>query len=89
YEAVTGRPAQPWSVKDAPWPVYDLFDSRDGTKIFVSIVGEEHWSDFCRAFGREAWLDDPRLDTKDARIAARGWMIPEIAAILRQYSVDD
>ncbi|WP_171523316.1 CoA transferase, partial [Acinetobacter baumannii] len=27
--------------------------------------------------------------TKDARIAARGWMIPEIAAILRQYSVDD
>ncbi|MFX5752212.1 CoA transferase, partial [Acinetobacter baumannii] len=45
YEAVTGRPAQPWSVKDAPWPVYDLFDSRDGTKIFVSIVGEEHWSD--------------------------------------------
>ncbi|MGL4289966.1 MAG: CaiB/BaiF CoA transferase family protein [Phreatobacter sp.] len=89
YEAVTGRPAQPWSVKDAPWPVYDLFDSRDGTKIFVSIVGEEHWSDFCRAFGREAWLDDPRLATKDARIAARGWMIPEIAAILREHSVED
>jgi crotonobetainyl-CoA:carnitine CoA-transferase CaiB-like acyl-CoA transferase len=89
YQAVTGQPAQPWSVKEAPWPVYDLFETREGTKIFVSIVGEEHWRDFCRAFGREAWLADPRLATNPDRVKARGWMIPEIAAILRQQSAAD
>jgi crotonobetainyl-CoA:carnitine CoA-transferase CaiB-like acyl-CoA transferase len=86
YEAVTGRPCQPWSVKDAPWPVYDLFDTGDGAKIFVSIVGEEHWRDFCRAFGREAWLADPRLADKDGRVAARPWLIPDIAAILETFT---
>jgi crotonobetainyl-CoA:carnitine CoA-transferase CaiB-like acyl-CoA transferase len=88
FEAVTGQPAQPWSVKDAPWTVYDLFDAADG-KIFVAIVGEEHWSDFCHAFGREAWLADPRLSTNPDRVKARGWLIPEIAAILRERSAAD
>jgi crotonobetainyl-CoA:carnitine CoA-transferase CaiB-like acyl-CoA transferase len=88
FEAVTGEPAQPWSVKDAPWPVYDLFDAADG-KIFLAIVGEEHWGDFCRSFGRKAWLADPRLATGTDRVKARAWLIPEIAAILRERSVAD
>jgi crotonobetainyl-CoA:carnitine CoA-transferase CaiB-like acyl-CoA transferase len=86
YQTVNGRPSEPWSVKDAPWPVYDLFDTKDGTKIFVSIVGEEHWQDFCRTFAREAWLVDPRLATNRDRVKARSWMIPEIAEILREHS---
>lgn len=84
YESVTGQPAQPWSVRDAPWPVYDLFETADGSKMFLAIVGEEHWRDFCRAFGRDAWLADERLATSAARVAARDWLIPEIAALLRE-----
>ena len=52
YETVTGLPSVPYSVKDSPWPVYDLFDTKDGTKLFVTIVGEEHWEAFCKTFGR-------------------------------------
>ena len=86
YQAVTGEPAQPWSVKDAPWPVYDLFDTADGSRMFVAVVGEEQWEGFCRAFGCDAWLADPRLASKLDRVAARSWMIPEIAAILRGHT---
>ncbi len=43
YETVTGQPSMPYSVKDSPWPVYDLFDTSDGSKLFVTIVGEEQW----------------------------------------------
>jgi len=86
FDAVTGTRAQPWSVRDAPWPVYDLFDTADGSKIFIAIVGEEHWRDFCTAFGRDTWLADPRLATSAARVEARGWLIPEIAALLRTRS---
>ena len=53
FETVTGQPSIPYSVKDSPWPVYDLFDTRDGSKLFVTIVGEEQWEAFCRAFDRD------------------------------------
>ena len=85
FETVTGTPSIPYSVKDSPWPVYDLFDTADGSKLFVTIVGEEHWVAFCRTFGREAWLSDARLSTNQLRVDQRGWMIPDIAGIFRQW----
>lgn len=85
FETVTGTPSIPFSIKDSPWPVYDLFDTKDGTKLFVAIVGEEHWQAFCRAFGREGWLADPRLATNQGRVDQRPWIIPEIAEVLRKW----
>jgi crotonobetainyl-CoA:carnitine CoA-transferase CaiB-like acyl-CoA transferase len=85
YETVTGTPAVPYSVKDSPWPVYDLFRTRDNTLLFVAVVGQEHWTAFCRAFGRDDWLTDSRLATNQGRVDQRSWLIPEIAAILRKW----
>lgn len=85
FETVTRTPSIPYSVKDSPWPVYDLFDTADSSKLFVTIVGEEHWQAFCKTFGRESWLADPRLATNQGRVDQRGWMIPEIAEIFRRW----
>jgi crotonobetainyl-CoA:carnitine CoA-transferase CaiB-like acyl-CoA transferase len=85
YETVTGEKALPLAVKSSPWPVYDLFETRDGKKIFITIVGEEHWQGFCRTFGREAWLSDPRMATNQGRVDERSWIIPDIAGIVRQW----
>jgi len=84
-ETVTGEPSTPYSVKQSPWPVYDLFDTRDGSKLFVTIVGEEQWQAFCRAFDRESWLNDPRFVTSQDRVDHRDWLIPEIAKIFAQW----
>jgi crotonobetainyl-CoA:carnitine CoA-transferase CaiB-like acyl-CoA transferase len=89
YETVTGQPSVPYSVKDSPWPVYDLFDTKDGSKLFVTVVGEEQWASFCGAFDREAWLGDPRFATGQGRVDHRGWLIPEIAKIFRQWTKAD
>jgi len=89
FETVTGTPAMPYSVKDSPWAVYDLFRTKDGTQLFVTVVGEEQWRAFCQAFGREAWLADPRLATNQGRVDQRAWLIPEIAAILRDWPAAD
>ena len=86
-EAVTGEPSEPWSVKERPWPVYDLFDTADGTKLFVGIIGDGQWKDFCVEFGREDWLRDPRLQTNTDRSAARPWLVPLIAEIIGQHTV--
>jgi crotonobetainyl-CoA:carnitine CoA-transferase CaiB-like acyl-CoA transferase len=88
-ETVTGQPSVPYSVKDSPWPVYDLFDTSDGSKLFVTIVGEEQWQAFCHAFDRVTWLSDPRFATGQDRVDQRGWLIPEIAKIFRQWTKAD
>lgn len=89
FESVTGERSQPWSVKEAPWPVYDLFDTKGGEKIFVSIVGEEHWVGFCEAFDRKGWLSDPRLATSQGRVDNRSWIIPEIRDIVARYDSEE
>ena len=77
----------PWSVRAAPWPVYDLFETGDGQSVFLSIVGEEQWEAFCRSFGFEAWLADPRLSTSQGRVDNRGWIVPAIADALRKQAM--
>jgi crotonobetainyl-CoA:carnitine CoA-transferase CaiB-like acyl-CoA transferase len=89
YETVTGQPSVPYSVKDSPWPVYDLFDTKDGSKLFVTIVGEEQWQAFCGAFDRRDWLSDPRFATGQDRVDQRGWLIPEIAKIFKKCTKAD
>lgn len=86
-EAVTGVKAVPWSVKTPPWPVYDLFDTEDGKQIFIAIVGDQQWRDFCAGFGMQAWLDDPELATNADRTARRNRLIPEIRRITVAYSL--
>ena len=89
YESVTGTPAQPWSVKEAPWPVYDLFQTKGGSQIFVSIVGEEHWRDFWTEFGRPEWLSDPATQDNLGRVAARPRFMPVIIELLKERDLDD
>lgn len=87
-EAMTGEASEPWSVKERPWPVYDLFDMTDGTQLFVGIIGDGQWNDFCVEFGREEWLSDPRLQTNNDRSAQRSWLLPEVRALLTAIPVD-
>jgi crotonobetainyl-CoA:carnitine CoA-transferase CaiB-like acyl-CoA transferase len=89
YETVTGEPSVPYSIKDSPWPVYDLFDTADGSKLFVTIVGEEQWQAFCHAFDREAWLSDPRFASGQGRVDHRDLLIPEIATIFKRWTKAD
>jgi crotonobetainyl-CoA:carnitine CoA-transferase CaiB-like acyl-CoA transferase len=89
FESVTGEASTPWSVKASPWPVYDLFETKGGEKIFVSIVGEEQWEGFCRTFQRAEWLADPRLATSQGRVDNRSWMIPAIAALLKERAMTE
>ena len=89
YEAVTGQPSITYAIKRSPWPVYDLFDTKDGAKVFVTVVGEEHWDALCRTFGKEAWLTDPRLATMGGRVESRSWIVPELATVFAAWTTAD
>ena len=87
-EAITEQPAQPWSAKTRPWPVYDLFDTADGAKLFVGIVGDGQWKDFCQTFVKTEWLTDDRLQTNADCSAVRHCILPIIVDNIRSRSYD-
>jgi crotonobetainyl-CoA:carnitine CoA-transferase CaiB-like acyl-CoA transferase len=84
--AATGQPAAPMPSRLQTWGVYDIFTVKDGEQIFLAVVSDKQWPVFCKAFGLEEMLADPRLATNNDRVLAREWMMPALRAHLARYS---
>src|SRR6195256_5545684 len=82
YE-MTGVKPRSMPEREHAWPIYDIFETVGGERIFIGVVTEGHWKSFCREFGLAEFLDDPTLDTTTARILARGKIIPRAAEEIR------
>ncbi|MEJ8857654.1 CaiB/BaiF CoA-transferase family protein [Variovorax robiniae] len=82
--AATGKAADPMPSRISAWAVYDVFTVKDGEQIFLAAVSDKQWGIFCKAFGLEEMLADPRLKTNNDRVKARDWMLP----ILRSHLAD-
>jgi len=59
---------------------------KDGEQIFLAAVSDKQWAIFCKAFGLEEMLADPRLKTNNDRVLAREWMMPILRSHLAGYS---
>ncbi|HWT20157.1 MAG TPA: CaiB/BaiF CoA-transferase family protein, partial [Variovorax sp.] len=84
--AATGRAADPMPSRISAWAVYDVFTVKDGEQIFLAAVSDKQWAIFCKAFGLEEMLADPRLKTNNDRVLARDWMMPILRSHLAGYS---
>jgi crotonobetainyl-CoA:carnitine CoA-transferase CaiB-like acyl-CoA transferase len=87
-EALAGEPVPPMSVRRAGWGIYQPFATRDGDQLFVGVTSNNHWQRFCEAFDRPDLFADPRLATNEDRVAARAWLIPQVAALMARYDKD-
>lgn len=76
---IEGTESPPMPERVFSWPVYDIFQTRDGRQIFLGAVTETQWAALCRVLGLEALLSDPRLQTRPDQIAARSWTLPVVA----------
>ena len=82
---LTGIAPQPFgAVRQPPWGVYDIFDTVDG-RVFVAVVSDAQWQAFARAFMPPEWADDARLKTSVQREAARSWLVPGVAEVLKHW----
>ena len=82
--AATGKAADPMPSRISAWGVYDVFTVKDGEQIFLAAVSDKQWAIFCKAFGLEEMMADPRLKTNNDRVLAREWMMP----VLRSHLAD-
>ena len=87
--AVTGTPAAPMPARISAWAVYDVFETGDGEKVFVGVVSDSQWKQFCAAFDCQSWLDDEELATNNVRVERRNQIIPELRSLFRKFSQRD
>lgn len=84
--AVTGQPAAPMPARISAWAIYDVFEAKDGEQIFLAVVSDGAWREFCQAFELQTLHDDPRLASNNDRVKARDWLIPLLREKMAAYS---
>src|ERR1700744_3533565 len=87
YE-MTGNKPRSIPEREHAWPIYDIFDTAGGNRIFIGVVTEGHWQSFCREFGLEEFAEDPTLRSTTDRIMARGRIIPRVAEEIKRWDVN-
>lgn len=85
---IEGREAPPMPERDFSWPVYDIFETKDGRQIFVGAVTEGQWATLCRLLDLTELLDDPALQNRMDQIRARDRTVPLVAAAIAEWSFD-
>jgi crotonobetainyl-CoA:carnitine CoA-transferase CaiB-like acyl-CoA transferase len=86
YE-MTGNKPRSMPEREHAWPIYDIFDTAGGERIFIGVVTEGHWQSFCREFGLKEFAEDPTLTNTTERIMARGRILPRVAAEIKRWDV--
>jgi crotonobetainyl-CoA:carnitine CoA-transferase CaiB-like acyl-CoA transferase len=84
-KAVTGVAAAPMPARVSAWAIYDVFETADGSHVFVGVVTDALWEKFCRLFDLYAlWAREDWRRNND-RVRARAEIIPAVAARLSQF----
>ena len=89
YAAVTGNPIPPMPSRLSAWAIYDIFKTRDEQDIFIGITSDKQWNSFCETYGLPELGGDPRLQSNNARIEQRAWLIPELGKIFKGKSREE
>lgn len=89
-KAVTGQAAQPMPVRLSAWAIYDVFDTRNADEqLFVGVVSDSQWIDFCEAFDLTDLGADPSLVLNNERVLARDRILPRIREMFAAMSRDE
>ncbi|CAB1369583.1 CaiB/BaiF CoA transferase family protein [Denitratisoma oestradiolicum] len=84
--AVTGKEAPPMSVRLSAWAVYDIFEAKDGERVFIGVVSDTQWKKFCEAFRLTEFSADRSLDSNSDRVLQRERILSVLIPLFKTYS---
>ena len=87
--AVTGTPAPPMPARISAWAIYDVFETGDGEPVFVGVVSDTQWKQFCDAFDLDDLGADEELAKNNGRVKARETLLPRIRELFKGFSKAD
>ena len=73
-------------VRVSAWAIYQVFETGDGQQVFVGVVSDKQWKDFCAAFELHELAADRTLDTNNDRVTHKERLVPIIKAAFRKYT---
>lgn len=81
-QAVTGKPAPPMPVRVSAWAIYDVFETKTPEEqLFVGVVSDSQWTEFCKAFDLADFAADEDLKLNNARVLARDRILLRIRGL--------
>lgn len=88
-KAVTGEAASPMPARISAWAIYDVFETRDDSAIFVGVVSDPQWEKFCRLFNLDELWADEGLRENNARVLQRDRIMPRVRELIRGFARDE
>lgn len=85
-QAVSGEEPPPMSVRRSAWSVYDIFESKEGERVFVGVVSDTLWRGFCAEFELTEFANDSSLDNNNERVKQRDRIMPVIQQMFASMS---
>jgi crotonobetainyl-CoA:carnitine CoA-transferase CaiB-like acyl-CoA transferase len=63
-------------------PIWNSYQTRDGRwLVMIMPMAMQYWPGFCRAIGREEWIDDPRFQSLVGMAEHGPEIVPELEAM--------
>jgi formyl-CoA transferase len=75
---VGGQEATRWGTAHASIIPYQVFKTKD-QPIAIAVANQKLWVSFCKAVGKQEWIDDPRFETNPKRVENREALLPLVA----------
>lgn len=88
-KAVTGEAASPMPARISAWAIYDVFETKDASSIFIGVVSDPLWERFCRLFALDKLWADESLRENNARVLQRDRIMPQIRELVRGFTRDE
>ena len=80
-QAALGEPAKPMSIRTSAWSIYDIFESEDEQQVFVAVVSDTQWRQFCQHFALDEFAADTTLAKNADRVSQRDRIIPAVQQV--------
>lgn len=87
--AVTGEAARPMPARISAWAIYDMFETKDDSLVFIGVVSDALWEKFCRLFGLDELWADASIRENNARVLQRDRILPPIRELIRGFTRDE
>jgi crotonobetainyl-CoA:carnitine CoA-transferase CaiB-like acyl-CoA transferase len=69
------------SIRTSAWSIYDIFESKDAQQVFVAVVSDTQWRQFCEHFELSTFAADESLAANSDRVGQRERIIPAVQDI--------
>lgn len=85
-QAVTGKAAAPMPARISAWAIYDVFETADDDAVFIGVVTDALWENFCMLFELQDLWANPDWRANNARVLARDAIMPKVRARLKELT---